>query len=84
MQAIIEKGSREGKITPAMKDWAVANCTADPENFTALMSVMPPIVAGGALLPNTPPAHDAYALSPNQEAIRRNLGLPADTFSKTR
>ena len=44
---LVEDACRAGKVTPAMRPWAIAACSADPENFTALMSVMPVIVESG-------------------------------------
>lgn len=84
VDTIVGGAMRQGKVTPAMKDWAVACCNADPGNFQALMSVMPVIVAPGALLPNTPPPQDGEERITLRQQIHRNLGLPADAPAKTR
>lgn len=74
-----------GYITPAMRPWALALCREKPESFeTFLSSSMPayahflhPIIPTGK-----PPAASAAALSPEAQAICRQLDLDPEALGK--
>lgn len=83
VQQRVGEAIREGKITPAMKDWALATCRADAAGFSQLLAVMPQIVqpsgrSWGALPPSQPEINE------QRTAICRNLGIPETIFGRVR
>ncbi|CCG07348.1 Mu-like prophage FluMu I protein [Pararhodospirillum photometricum] len=44
----------QGKVTPAMRDWALGYAAKDPQGFTAWCSAAPVLVAPGTLAPSGP------------------------------
>lgn len=82
---LLEAGLADGRILPAQKDyWAAQPIAA----LSAYLKVAQPLgaLAGmqtGGAQPGALGAHGVAALSADQRAIARNLGIDAETFAKT-
>lgn len=86
-QAAVDDATRAGKVTPAMKVWALEYASQNLQGFAAWAAASPAIVAPGALLPNTPPAGaDLHATQQDDKAVLAvcaNLGITLDQYRKT-
>ncbi len=82
---MVEDAARAGKLTPAMKDWALAYASQTPDGFQTWCAAAPVIVAPGALLPNTPPAGGAEPVADEKAllAVCANLGISREQYLAT-
>ena len=71
-----------GKLTPAMKDWALGYAAKDLSGFTAWCTAAPAIVAGAAILPAGAPPAVGAALDATTQAVCTQLGLTAEEYKK--
>jgi phage I-like protein len=72
---------KEGKITPATKDFYVANCatTEGLEQFKAFASAAP-VIGDPSNLDNKPPTDDPKTLTESEKAIAMRCGLTDEQF----
>jgi phage I-like protein len=77
-----------GKLTPAMRDWAVATCRENPAGFAEFVDKMPAVFAHLSKISHAtaaPPPRGAQSgagLTAEQLAICRNLGIAPDAYAK--
>jgi ATP-dependent protease ClpP protease subunit len=76
-EASIQKLSREGKLAPAMHDWARANFQSG-EALEAFCAALPPMVQLGAHEPKDPT--DSMTLSASEKEVARLLNLSEDDY----
>lgn len=77
-----------GKISPAMREWATALASQNPDSFQAFMATIPPIFAhlvkspfeGKAAIPTG--GNHASGLSDHQIAICRQMNVSPDAYAK--
>jgi phage I-like protein len=85
--ALVDDAVRAGKVTPAMKDWALTYAAQSPDGFKTWCAASPVIVTPGVSLPNTPPAGaDAHAAQQDEKAILAvcsQLGVTIEQYRKT-
>lgn len=78
-EAKVEEAMRAGKVSPALKTWALALASSNPAEFDAFVKDAPVIVKAGATgkteLPET-----ASALSDEDKALCSQLGITAEEF----
>lgn len=83
--AAVEAGMRQGKIPPAQKDWAMAYARKDLEGFEGYLTNAPSITAPTSGVPSAaPPKASGGALSAEEKALCRQLGLSEDDYKKSR
>lgn len=80
--AAVEKAMKDGKLTPAMKEWGLALAKSDMKAFEDFVGKAPTIVAGGRAVEGAP--GDAGPLTPEEKAVCRNLGLSEEAYLKTK
>ena len=83
--AQVDEGIRTGKITPAMRDWALGYAGKDPDGFTAYLAALPVLIKPGS----NPPAGDENnqadaALTDDELAVCKAMGLTEDQFKAGR
>ena len=78
--AAVDEAVRAGKIAPAVRDWALGYARSDPDGFAGFAAAAPVVLPRPApgTPPGTPPA-DA-ALSDEERALCRQLGISEDAF----
>lgn len=77
---IVEMAMKEGKITPAQKDWANDYAKRDIEGFKVFVAKAPVVVFMGKIVGEDRPAEGA--LDDVQLAINKQMGLDTETFKK--
>jgi phage I-like protein len=81
--AKVEAAVKEGKIVPAQREWAIGFAAKDPDGFNAFVSKQPVVLAPGAA-GAAAPAKKGAALSDDEKAVCRAMGLDEAAFRKTR
>ncbi|WP_043743974.1 phage protease [Paramagnetospirillum magneticum] len=85
----VDDAIKAGKITPALKDWALATASQDLAFFKGYVEKAPVLVATAAQGGTTqapPPgtATGAQTLTADELAVASQLGLTAEQFAKTK
>lgn len=81
--AAIAKAKEEGKLSPAMTDWATQLATKDMDSFTAWASKAPAILQGGELIPSLKPTQEGE-LTADEKAICAAAGVSEEAFLATK
>ena len=79
--AAVDAAIEAGKIAPAQRDWALATAKRDLADFADYVKTAP-VIAGGAAPPSTDDGDGA--LTADEIAVCRNLGLTQDAFKAER
>ena len=82
-QVAVDEALKARKITAAQKDWALKLAQDDPESFKAFVAQAPEVVPGGEGLKTPQGAAGATGLTAAEQAVCKQMGVPAETF-KTR
>jgi phage I-like protein len=81
----VSAAMRAGKLSPAMRDWALALCRTDEAGFDSFVAAAPATYAhlSGAMVPAGPPPGTgrASAAGPEAEAVARQLGLKPEQLT---
>ncbi len=84
----VDQAVQSGKVTPAMKEWALAFASQDLPGFRKYVEKAPVLVAaaqkGQASTGKQPPASDGSKLSDEELAVAKQMGLSAEEFLKTK
>jgi phage I-like protein len=80
--AAAEQAVKDGKITPAQKDWAIGYATRDPQGFGEFVVKQPVIAGGEAIVKGAPKKGDE--LTADELAVCKTMGLTPEAFKKTR
>ena len=85
-EGAVETASREGKVTPAMKEWALTYAVKDPAGFLDWAAKAPVIVAPGArMVPGAPPADAGHGEDDAAvTAVCANLGISVEAYRKAK
>lgn len=80
--AAVDAATADGKLTPAMRDWGLAQAKADPTAFAAYVAAAPAMLADAAAPPGPPPADGA----PTGQALAvcRALGVDPKDWAASR
>ncbi len=74
-----------GKIQPALKDWALALHTSDPQAFAAYVAAVPAVVTPGGGGAAQGLRQGAVAgVADEEAAVMKALGLSPDEFAKAK
>lgn len=82
-EATVDALVKDGKLTPAQRDWAIGYHRSSPDQFKAFMAGAP-VIAGNV---TTPPAGGAAAggkLTPEELAVCSSLGISEEDFIKNK
>ncbi len=79
--AAVDAAIKDGRLTPAQREWAVAYCKADPDGFTEFVRAQP-IIVGGRVAPQG--QDGGAALTPEEKAICRAMGIDEKDFLATK
>lgn len=84
-ETFVDGAIRLGRVgVKPMRDRYVTMHMADPAGTEELISAMPVLGAGGAIVPPTPPARDGeIALQAEQLTVARMLGLDPNEYAET-
>ncbi|MCX5828754.1 MAG: phage protease [Deltaproteobacteria bacterium] len=77
---LVTMAMKEGKITPAQKEWAEAYAERDIEGFKVFVSKAPVVVVMGKVIGEEKPAEGA--LDATQLEINKQMGIDTETFKK--
>ncbi|HOX23035.1 MAG TPA: phage protease, partial [Elusimicrobiales bacterium] len=79
---MVQMAMKDGKVTPAMKDWALKTATADPEGFKVFVAKAPVMVPGETLPPNPPPDGQPTPLNETELMVCKQTGISPEEFRK--
>jgi phage I-like protein len=82
--AAVDAAVKAGKLQPAQRDWALGYAKKDPEAFAAFVDKQPVIVAAGGKGPTGQPPAAGAALTADELAVCKAMGLDPEAFKKTR
>ena len=88
VEKAVQAALSQGSISPAMKDWATALCSSNPQSFNEFLTKIPPAFAhlgkspfeGKSAIPTN--SSHASGLSDHQLAICSQLNISPDAFAK--
>jgi len=80
-EAAVAKAMSEGKIAPALKDWALAYASRDPQGFAAFAAAAPVIVGTDKAAQHVAPNAGAETLSDEDRYVCAALGIPEKDFA---
>ena len=81
-EAAVRAAMSEGKITPAMKDWATSYARVDPDGFKAYVGYAPRIVTADEIAQHVNQNHGkAATLTDEDRTACALLGIPEDGFA---
>lgn len=81
----VEKAQKAGKVTPAMKDWALGYAKADPKGFATAIDAMPVVLQSGETnAGEKKPSDPAADLSEEEKSVATQLGISHEEFKKAR
>ncbi|MEN6483422.1 MAG: phage protease [Syntrophobacteraceae bacterium] len=78
---LVAAAMKDGRITPAQKDWAEKYAAQDPEGFRLFVAKAPQVVPVGTLHPARNPA-ERTGLDDAQLEINKLLGISEETWKK--
>ena len=83
VETAVAHAMKEGKVTPAQKDWATAYASSDLAGFQKYLANAPVICAAGELLPTLKPAAPGK-LTDDEIEICAAMGIEHDAYIATR
>lgn len=85
VNALVEQGVKDGKLLPAMKEWAVSMGQQNVAALKQYLDASPPIAALTATqTKGKAPAAAGNGLTEEEVAVCRAMGVTPDAFKKTR
>lgn len=79
-ETAVEKAVQAGKIAPAVKEWALSYAARDPKGFEEYVAKMHVVVDPKGRTLGAPPPKKDGALSDNEKAICRAMGVTEDEY----
>lgn len=75
----------DGKLPPALREWATAHAASDPEAFKQFAALMPQILTAGAVMTRSPPGErdPASGLTASQLAVCAAMGHAPKDYAST-
>lgn len=83
-EAAVGDAIRDGKLAPALKDWALSMHKADPKKFEEFLGKAPVLTAAQRAQVTAPKTGPAATLDDADIAIMRQLNLTAEDMVKSR
>lgn len=82
--AKVDQAIKDGKLTPANRDWGLAYATKDPAGFDDYVKGAPKILADGRVAPTSDPGEGGDKLTDEERATCRALGVSEEDFAKSK
>lgn len=82
-ETAVASAMKAGKISPAMKDWALSYAGSNPDGFAKYVETAPVIVAASETAAAGKAAEEQKKLTDEERAICSQLGLSEEQFLKT-
>jgi phage I-like protein len=79
---LVAKAIKEGKITPAQKEWADEYALEDPKGFEVFIAKAPVIVPVDKRIVGDKPAKSEAGLDETQLMINKMMGIKKETWEK--
>ena len=81
--AAVDQAVKDGKVTPANRDWALEYATANPEGFKKFVEGAPKILSDGRAVPASKPGEEdgTAALSAQDKEILERTGISAQELA---
>lgn len=83
-ERLVDAAIREGKLTPAQRQWALSYHAQDPAGFEEFVAKQPKIVDARPEAGGDPPAGNSGELDDGAKAVCAALGIEAEDFTKNR
>jgi len=81
----VDDSIREGKLTPAQREWAIAYCAADAAGFEKFIAKQPKLIAHpDGTITSAPPQTGAAPLTPIEKVICAQMGVAEDKYLEHR
>ncbi len=77
---LVTQAMKDGKITPAQKEWAEAYAARDLEGFKVFIAKAPTVVVMGKVVGDEKPADGA--IDELQQSVNKQMGVSDETFKK--
>ncbi|MDE2904496.1 MAG: hypothetical protein OXQ28_00260 [Acidobacteriota bacterium] len=81
--AAVDQAIKDGKVTPASRDWALGYAAKDPEGFAAFVKDAPKILSSGRVAPAASPG-GGDALTDEEKAMCRATGVSEKEFLESK
>ena len=78
--AKVDRAIKDGKVTPASRDWALAYAAKDPEGFDQYLEGAPQILDDGRVAPAGEAGEGGDKLTAGEKAICRATGVTEEDF----
>ncbi len=82
--AVVDVAVAAGKVSPAQRGWALAYAKADGGGFDKYVVASPVIVAPEAIGTGKTPSHPDAALTEDEVAVCKALGITAEQFKESK
>jgi len=79
---LVQMAMKEGKVTPAQKEWAEDYAKRDPEGFKVFVAKATPVIPG--TMPPAAPDKKSDELSETEMVVCKQMGLSKEDFLKHR
>jgi len=80
---LVAMAMKEGKVSPAMRDWALNCAKTDPEGFKVFAAKAPVVVPPGEAKPSAPAKGGQTELSETEMHVCKLAGVSKEDFLKT-
>lgn len=86
VDAVIKQALADGKIAPASEEYYRAQCRKEGglDEFRKFIGSAPRIVDGNALITGAPPTAKATALTDNEKAVCKQMGISEEDYLKSK
>ena len=82
--AAVDQAIKDGKVTPASRNWALGYAKKDPEGFAAFAKDAPKILSSGRVAPSGKPGDGGDTLTDEERAVCRATGVSEKDFIESR
>lgn len=82
--AAVDQAVKDGKITPASRDWALGYARKDADGFAEFVKGAPKILQDGRVAPAADPSGDGDTLTAEEKAVCRATGVSEKDFLESR
>ena len=82
-EGLVVAAMSSGKVTPAMKAWAIDYAKRTPDGFRKYLETAPTLAPASHATGSSPGATGSTELTPDQESVRIACGLDREAFLKT-
>ena len=81
--AMVDAAVKAGKLTPAERDGAIAMAAASPKDFESVLARAGVVITDGKVVPDGSPKGGDGALTAEEKAVCRAMGISEEDFQKS-